>query len=120
MAGVTSHEDCLFCRIVSGELPAESVAESELSFAFRDISPQASTHVLVVPRRHITDASTVTVADAAEIADLLLLAQTVARSEGVAESGYRLIMNVGKDAQNSVGHLHVHVLGGRPLTWPPG
>jgi histidine triad (HIT) family protein len=118
--GGTSSGDCLFCRIVSGEVPAEAVAESELSFAVRDINPQASTHVLVVPRRHITDASTVVASDAADIADLLVLAQAVAQSEGVATSGYRLVMNVGVDAQNSVGHLHLHVIGGRPMTWPPG
>jgi histidine triad (HIT) family protein len=110
-----STSDCLFCRIVARQIPAEIVAESERSVAFRDINPQVPTHVLVVPRRHIDDASSVVASDADDIVDLLLVAQQVSRSEQIAESGYRLIMNVGKDAQNSVGHLHLHVLGGAPL-----
>jgi len=110
--------DCLFCRIVAGELPSEVVAESERSFAFRDLSPQAPTHVLVVPRRHIDDAAAVVgsdASDASDVVDLLVVARQVADSEGILESGYRLVFNVGDDAQNSVGHLHLHVLGGRPM-----
>jgi histidine triad (HIT) family protein len=112
--------DCLFCRIVAGEIGSDVVAGSDRSFAFRDINPQAPTHVLVVPRRHIDDASTLEASDAEDLADVFALANEVARIEGVADSGYRLLMNVGPDAQNSVGHLHVHVVGGRQLTWPPG
>jgi histidine triad (HIT) family protein len=107
--------DCLFCRIVAGELPADVVAESERSFAFRDTGPQAPTHVLIVPRRHIVDASAIVASDAEDLADLFLVAQQVARAEAIAESGYRLAMNVGRDSQNSVGHLHMHVLGGRQM-----
>jgi len=107
--------DCLFCRIVAGELPSDVVAESERSFAFRDLSPQAPTHVLVVPRRHIDDAAAVVGSDALDVVDLLVVARQVADSEGILDSGYRLVFNVGDDAQNSVGHLHLHVLGGRPM-----
>jgi histidine triad (HIT) family protein len=112
--------DCLFCRIVSGEIGSDVVAVSERSFAFRDINAQTPTHVLVVPRRHIEDASALVPSDAEDLSDLLALANQVARSEGIAESGYRLLWNVGPDAQNSVGHLHLHVMGGRQMTWPPG
>jgi histidine triad (HIT) family protein len=107
--------DCLFCAIVAGKIPAEVVYESDRSFAFRDINPQAPTHVLVVPRRHIVDAAAIEASDADDVADLIVVARQVARIEGIAERGYRLLMNVGKDAQNSVGHLHLHVIGGRPL-----
>jgi histidine triad (HIT) family protein len=113
-------ESCLFCRIVEGELPADVVASSDLSLAFRDINPQAPTHVLVIPRRHIDDAAAIGPDDAEELADMLVVARRVAESEGIAQSGYRLVMNVGEDAQNSVGHLHMHVVGGRPLSGRQG
>src|ERR1700683_2183806 len=108
-------QGCLFCRIIDGELPADVIASSDRSLAFRDINPQAPTHVLVIPRRHIDDAAAVEDSDAADIADLLVLARKVAEVESIRDSGYRLVMNVGKDAQNSVGHLHLHVLGGQPM-----
>lgn len=108
--------DCIFCGIVAGEVPSETVAESERSYAFRDVNPQAPTHVLVVPRRHVTDAASVETGDAEDVVDLLVVAREVARLDGIAESGYRLVMNVGEDACNSVGHLHVHVVGGRPMS----
>ncbi|MGH9178179.1 MAG: HIT domain-containing protein [Acidimicrobiales bacterium] len=113
-------DDCLFCRIVAGSVPAEEVASTEHTYAFRDIEPAAPTHVLVVPRRHITDAAAVVSGDGDLLADLLLTAQRVASAEGVAEGGYRLVFNVGEDASNSVPHLHLHVIGGRRLGWPPG
>ena len=112
--------DCVFCRIAAGEVPAELVAETERSLAFRDINPQAPTHVLVIPREHIAHAGEVTVAHGAVVADLLATAATVADQEGVAEAGYRLVFNVSEDAGNTVPHLHLHVLGGRRLGWPPG
>ena len=119
--GQFSHvPECVFCRVVAGEAPADVVVRSELSVAFRDRSPQAPVHVLVVPRRHITDAAALSPSDAAELADVFALAQRVAESEGVAERGYRLLFNVGADASNSVPHLHLHVVGGRRLAWPPG
>jgi histidine triad (HIT) family protein len=114
--------DCLFCGIVAGDVPADIVRSDERTVAFRDIHPQAPVHVLIVPRRHITNASTVTAADAEDVTALLLAAQEVAAAEGIAgeDRGYRLVFNVGPDALNSVPHLHLHLLGGRTFDWPPG
>lgn len=112
--------ECLFCQIVAGEIPCVPVAESWTALAFRDIDPQAPVHVLVVPKVHVTSADHVTDEHATMMGDLVLLAQRVAELEGVRESGYRLVMNNGPDAQMSVAHLHLHVLGGRLMGWPPG
>ncbi len=112
--------DCIFCRIVAGELPSEEVASTERTYAFRDIKPALPVHVLVVPREHIVSADTVTPEHAGLLAEMMDTAQQVARSEGLADRGYRLVFNVGEDAQNSVAHLHMHVVGGRPMDWPPG
>jgi len=112
--------DCLFCQIVNGSIPAEIAGENERALAFADINPQAPTHLLVVPKVHITNADEVTLEHAVDIASMFSLAQEVAAASSVRDSGYRLVMNVGEDAQNSVAHLHMHVLGGRKLTWPPG
>ena len=120
--------ECLFCRIVAGELPSTQVGATDFSYAFRDINPKAPTHVLVVPRRHVATADDLGRDDAAELIDLVLLAQRIAREEGLVmdgvspnqRGGYRLVFNVGSDAGNLVPHLHLHVLGGRPLGWPPG
>jgi histidine triad (HIT) family protein len=114
--------DCLFCGIVAGEVPADIVRSDERTVAFRDINPAAPVHVLVVPRRHIVNASVVTAADADDLAALLEAAKAVADAEGIgiATRGYRLVFNVGPDALNSVDHLHLHVLGGRTFDWPPG
>lgn len=117
---MTASSDCIFCRIVAGEAEAEVVHASDHTVAFRDLNPQAPVHVLVVPRRHVENAATVTAADAELVADLLVSARQVAEKLGVADSGYRLVLNVGEDALNSVPHLHAHVLGGRRLGWPPG
>ena len=113
-------DDCLFCRIVSGAIPSTAVASSDLSFAFRDLNPQAPTHVLVVPRAHIATADDVRGDHAADVADLFVTAQDVARREGLMPDGYRLVFNVGEISGNTVPHLHLHVLGGRRLGWPPG
>ncbi|MDE3030197.1 MAG: histidine triad nucleotide-binding protein [Acidobacteriota bacterium] len=112
--------ECLFCKIVAGEIASVPVAESETALAIRDIAPQAPVHVLVIPKEHVTSADHVTDAHGALVSDLVLLAQRVAEDEGVRESGYRLVMNNGPDAQMSVAHLHLHVLGGRMMGWPPG
>ena len=112
--------DCLFCQIVAGVVPSTPVAESETSYAFYDIAPQAPVHVLVIPKRHINSADEVAVAHGGVVDDLVLLAQRVTEIEGIRESGYRLVINVGDNAQMTVAHLHVHVLGGRRLAWPPG
>jgi histidine triad (HIT) family protein len=111
--------DCLFCKIVAGELPSDTVHETETTVAFKDINPAAPLHVLVVPRRHIDDASVVTAEDGAVLADMLMTARAVADKAGLAnpERGYRLVFNIGPDSMNSVPHLHLHVLGGAPLTW---
>jgi histidine triad (HIT) family protein len=113
-------EACVFCAIAAGTVPAEVVAESPLSLAFRDIEPVARVHVLVIPRRHIKDAAAVGSGDGEQIADLYRLARDVAEREGVLASGYRLVANVGPDANNSVAHLHLHLVGGRQMQWPPG
>ena len=110
--------DCLFCRIVAGEVPATVIAETERTIAFRDISPQAPTHVLVVPRVHVASLSAAD--DSAMLGEVLSLAATVAKSEGLDGDGYRVVINNGRNAGQAVDHLHVHVLGGRKLTWPPG
>ena len=112
--------DCLFCKIVAGEVPSEEVASSAGTYAFRDNNPQAPTHVLVVPRQHVTDASRVGPEHAEVLAEMMTTAQQVAGSEGIDHRGYRLVLNVGEDALNSVPHLHLHVLGGRRFGWPPG
>ncbi|HXQ61986.1 MAG TPA: histidine triad nucleotide-binding protein [Acidimicrobiales bacterium] len=112
--------DCIFCRIVDGDLPADIVDRSDHTVAFRDLNPQAPVHVLVIPRRHIDNAATVDHADSDVVADMVVMARRVAEDQGIAESGYRLVFNVGEDATNSVPHLHLHVLGGRAMTWPPG
>jgi histidine triad (HIT) family protein len=109
---------CLFCRIVSGEIPATLIAETPHAVAFRDIAPKAPVHVLVIPRRHI--GSLAEASDSAELGAVLALAAAVAVQEGVSERGYRVVTNVGEDGGQSVGHLHFHVLGGRALGWPPG
>ncbi len=111
-------DTCLFCRIVSGAIPATLVAETPHAIAFRDIAPKAPVHVLVVPRRHI--ASLAEASDPAELGEVAALAAAVARQEGVAASGYRVVTNVGADGGQTVGHLHLHVLGGRAMGWPPG
>ena len=112
--------DCLFCRVVAGELPSEEVASTERTYAFRDVKPALPVHVLVVPRDHVTSADTVTPDHADLLAEMMTTAQHVARAQGLADRGYRLVFNVGDDAQNSVAHLHMHLLGGRPMDWPPG
>jgi histidine triad (HIT) family protein len=110
--------NCLFCRIVQGEIPAKIVKQNEHALAFRDINPAAPTHVLVIPKVHVTDVSEVT--DAATLGQVFALAREVALDEGLAEGGYRLVVNTGANAGQSVFHLHMHVLGGRSMAWPPG
>ena len=112
--------DCLFCRILAGEVPSTEVLSTERTYAFRDINPGAPTHVLVIPREHISDASALEPGHADVLAEVFSTASEVARAEGLAERGYRLVFNVGEDSGNSVPHLHLHVLGGRRLGWPPG
>jgi histidine triad (HIT) family protein len=112
--------DCLFCKIVAGEIPSKPVAQSASAYAFHDLVPQAPVHVLVVPKAHITSADEVEGAHGGIVDQMVLLAQEVAEIEGIRMSGYRLVMNVGIDGRMSVPHLHLHVLGGRRMGWPPG
>ena len=112
--------NCLFCRIVAGEVAAEIIYSDERSVAFRDINPQAPTHVLVVPREHIESLDDATQKDEALLGHLLRVAARVANEMGHSESGYRAVINTGAGAGQSVFHLHVHMLGGRALEWPPG
>jgi histidine triad (HIT) family protein len=111
---------CLFCRIVAGEIPSERVHESPGVLAFRDINPQAPTHVLVVPRAHYPHAAALAAADPTLAGEVLCVAGVVAEAAGLNESGYRLVFNTGPGAGQSVFHVHCHVLGGRTFRWPPG
>ena len=115
-----SEQDCIFCKIVAGAIPAAKVFEDERAVAFRDINPQAPTHVLVIPRAHVASLDEAGEADEALLGHLLRVAARVAREAGHAEGGYRTVINNGADAGQTVLHIHVHVLGGRRLTWPPG
>ena len=112
--------ECLFCAIVAGEIPATTVLETDRILAFRDINPQAPTHVLVIPKTHYPDVAALAAADAALLSEVINGAQQVAASDGVAETGYRVVFNTGAQAGQTVPHVHGHVLGGRSLTWPPG
>lgn len=112
--------ECLFCGIAAGEIPADIVDQDDLVVAFRDIAPAAPVHVLVIPRDHIASAAELDAGNADIAARLLAVANRVAEAEGIADSGYRLVTNIGDDARQSVHHLHLHVLGGRRLGWPPG
>jgi histidine triad (HIT) family protein len=115
-----SAEDCLFCKIVSGEVPAKIVRETDRTLAFRDINPQAPTHVLVVTKAHHPTVAALAAADESVLAELLREAHEVAVGEGIADEGYRVVFNTGAQAGQTVFHVHGHVLGGRGLNWPPG
>jgi histidine triad (HIT) family protein len=112
--------DCIFCRIAAGRIPAQVVREDDDTIAFRDLDPKAPLHVLVIPKRHIASVNDVTAADRDVMGALVVAAREVAESEGVAEDGYRLVLNTGRAAGQSVHHIHLHVLAGRALSWPPG
>lgn len=115
-----AEQDCLFCRIVRREIPAQVVHETETVLAFRDIDPKAPLHVLVVPKRHIDSVNAVRDADAATLGELIVAAREIAAAEGVDGKGYRLVINTGAGAGQTVWHVHLHVLAGRALEWPPG
>ena len=109
---------CIFCRIARGEIPAKMVVNGKDIVAFRDLNPQAAVHILIVPRKHV--ASLDDANDPELLGRMISLAAAIARQEGVAKSGYRTVINTGKDGGQSVDHLHIHLLGGRQMTWPPG
>lgn len=112
--------DCLFCKIAAGASSATVVAMTERTVAFRDINPQAPVHVLVIPKEHYADLAELTAGDGGLLADLTAQAHEVARAEGIADTGYRVVFNTGSDGGQTVRHVHAHVLGGRPMGWPPG
>lgn len=111
---------CLFCRIVAGEIPSDIVHQDDAVVAFRDVNPQAPTHILLVPRRHIATLNDVTAADEPLLGRLERIAAQLAAREGIAEAGYRTVYNCNRGAGQSVFHLHLHLLGGRAMGWPPG
>jgi histidine triad (HIT) family protein len=112
--------DCLFCRIVAGEIPSTRVAEGEGVLAIRDIAPRAPTHVLILSKAHIPSAADLTAADGPLLGEAFELAARIAREEGIADGGYRVVTNIGEWGGQTVPHLHLHLLGGRSMAWPPG
>ncbi len=112
--------DCLFCKMAKGEIKPDLVMETDELLAFRDINPRAPTHILVVPRKHISTLNDLTPADAGIIDKMVLAAGEIAKLEGIAASGYRLVMNCNQGGGQTVFHIHLHLLGGRAMTWPPG
>ncbi len=112
--------DCLFCRIVRGEVPSATVHDDDLVLAFRDIAPRSPTHILVIPKAHIASAADLIEADAPLLGRLFAATAAIAREQGIAEAGYRLVSNVGRWGGQTVDHLHIHLMGGRPFEWPPG
>jgi histidine triad (HIT) family protein len=111
---------CLFCRIARGEIPADRVLDTDDLVAFRDLEPRAPVHILIVPRAHIASLNEIEERDAELMGRLHVAARLIAEREGLAQTGWRIVINVGEDAGQSVGHLHLHLLGGRSLSWPPG
>ncbi len=116
----TTVPDCIFCKVVARKIPSTIVYQDEHVTAFRDINPQMPVHALIVPNEHVADTEALDPQHDALVGTVIRAAKEVARREGIAESGYRLVINTGDDALNSVAHLHVHLLGGRRMGWPPG
>ncbi len=112
--------DCLFCKIAAKQIPAKIVYEDEKVVAFRDINPQAPVHLLVIPKQHLTTLNDVQAEHAALVGYMIVSAQRLAEAEGIADSGYRLVMNCNSDGGQTVYHIHLHLLGGRSMHWPPG
>ena len=112
--------DCIFCKIVSGDIPSNKIYEDEQVIAFRDINPQAPAHILVVPKRHISGVNDLAAADEALVGHVYSVVAKLVQELGIAESGSRVVVNSGENGQQSVPHLHFHVLGGRMMAWPPG
>lgn len=115
-----ANEDCLFCKILSREIPADVIYESDTAIAFRDINPKAPTHVLIIPRKHIATINDIAEADEPLVGSLYSAARQIAAQEGFSEEGYRAVMNCNEAAGQTVFHIHLHLLGGRALGWPPG
>lgn len=115
-----SSSDCIFCRIAAGSIPADVIHADDQVVAFRDISPQAPVHVLVIPREHVASLDAAADGHADLLGRMLLVARDLARKDGIAGDGYRAVLNVGADGGQTVHHIHLHLLGGRALRWPPG
>lgn len=113
-------DDCIFCKIIKGEIPSTKVYEDDMCLAFRDISPQAPQHAVIIPKEHIVSANDINEKNSAVISHIFEKLPEIARLLGISESGYRLVNNCGQDGGQTVGHLHFHLLGGRMLGWPPG
>ena len=113
-------EDCLFCKLISGEIPATEVYRDDDIFAFEDINPIAPTHILVIPIKHLSDIKSANEDDQELIGKMLLVANQIATEKGLAEDGFRYVINTGKNGGQTVYHLHLHIIGGRSLSWPPG
>jgi len=113
-------KDCIFCKIASGEMGTEFVYESDDIVAFRDLNPQAPTHILLIPKKHIQKISEIKKEDEALIGKMIAAANSIAEEEKISETGYRLVFNCGKDSGQEVLHIHLHLLGGRKMMWPPG
>jgi histidine triad (HIT) family protein len=111
---------CLFCEIAAGKIPAKKVYEDEDTIAFRDINPQAPTHILIIPKRHVETLNDLADSDAEMVGRLFIVAKKLAAEEGIAQSGYRAVFNCNRDAGQAVFHIHLHLLGGRAMRWPPG
>ena len=115
-----TQDDCLFCKIVAGDIPADIIFESDTAIAFRDINPQAPTHALIIPRKHIATINDIEAEDQAIVGSLFSAAREIAKQEGFSDEGYRAVMNCNEAAGQTVFHIHLHLLGGRGLGWPPG
>jgi histidine triad (HIT) family protein len=112
--------DCIFCKIVSGDIPAEKVFENDHAIGFQDLNPQAPTHVLVIPKKHVSTINDLQDEDKALVGEMFLAAKQIAADQGLAEKGYRTVMNCNEEAGQTVFHIHLHLLGGRRMQWPPG
>ncbi len=112
--------ECLFCKMITGEIPTDKVYENEHVFAFRDINPQAPVHILIIPKNHISTINDLEETDRSLVGELYLAAKTIAAEQKIAEPGYRCVMNCNAQAGQSVFHIHLHLLGGRTMAWPPG
>ena len=113
-------DNCLFCKIIAGEIPSTKVYEDESVLAFRDIAPQAPTHIILIPKEHIASANELTEENAGVVGHIYAVAAKIAKEQGFAETGYRIVNNCGKDGGQTVGHIHFHLLARRNLAWPPG
>lgn len=111
---------CIFCKIISKEIPSKIVYEDDEVLSFHDINPQAPVHVLLIPKKHIPSLAEITENDQAILGKLLISASKIAKKLGISEDGYRLVINTNRDAQQTVFHIHIHIIGGRPMSWPPG